>query len=521
MEGGGSVADMLVRARRGDRAVMSELIARMYRKMLHFARMRLAANLKLSVEATDIADEAALRLLKLTHLSCENEEHLENYFRAVVWSQCLNHLRRRTAEKRKTPGNCVPLEAVLQVEPERKATMGTVLVILDELAKDDNAFKMMKMYYAEEREVRDIARYFGVSVSAVYRDLKRAKIQLRMLLAPNGKGRTSQGTGAPRCIDHYRITRELGRGANGVVYRVTDAATGRPFAMKVLMCRGASKRLRWRFAHEVEIMQRLNIPGHSGVARFVHSGEVGAENPNGFESWCHGQPYYVMENIEGETLDRFITAKHSTRERLRVFARLCRAAEYLHLRNITHRDLKPSNLLVAPSGLPTIIDYGLAVDGKCKSTLVSDEGRFVGTLRYAAPEQRERKSALVGVRSDVYALGLILYEMLASKNYAGRALSDALRDQQVGADVASDPEDVAAFRYYLSAILATALAKRPADRFRHAGEFGQRVEELLARLNGRPQRRFPRFLSPTTESEKPLYSVFRREIAIARGAGHV
>lgn len=521
MKGGGSVADMLVGARHGDRAVMGELIARMYRKMLHFARIRLATNFKLSVEAADIANDATIRLLKLTHLSCENEEHLENYIRAVVWTQCLNHLRRRSAEKRNAPGKCLPLEAVAQVGLDERATMGTVLVLLDELGRNDNAFKMLKMYYVEECDARRIARYFGVSVSAVYRDLKRAKIQLRMILAPNGKGRPSQKAGAPRCIDHYRITRELGRGANGVVYRVTDAATGRPFAMKVLMCRGASKRLRWRFAHEVELMQRLNMPGHPGVARFVHRGEVGAESPNTCDSWCHGQPYFVMENIDGETLDRFMTAKHGTRERLRVFARLCRAAEYLHLRNITHRDLKPSNVLVAPDGLPTIIDYGLAVDQECRSTLVSDDGRFVGTLRYAAPEQREKKSALVGVRTDVYALGLILYEMLASKNYAGVRLSDALRVQNVGADMAADPEDVAAFRYYLSAILATALAKRPTDRFCHAGEFGQRIEELLACMNDRPRRRRLGFLSPTTGSDKRLYSVFRREVAIARGAGHV
>ncbi|MCH8147197.1 MAG: hypothetical protein IH987_04280, partial [Planctomycetes bacterium] len=110
MEGGGSVADMLVGARHGDRAVMGELIARMYRKMLDFARIRLATNLKLCVEASDIATDATIRLLKLTHLSCENEEHLENYIRAVVWTQCLNHLRRRSAEKRKAPGKCLPLE---------------------------------------------------------------------------------------------------------------------------------------------------------------------------------------------------------------------------------------------------------------------------------------------------------------------------------------------------------------------------------------------------------------------------
>jgi len=512
---------LLHRARGRDRAALAELIATKYHTMLAFAQALVGVRAGQSAVPADVANEAALRLLKVTHISCESELHFENYLRAVVRNQFLSYLRTRSAKKRCATGVRVDLDVAMPGVVDQRHTEGTLMVIVGEMAHDDDVFKMIQMHYFQEQDVPSIARYFGVSVSAVYRSLKKGKETLRALLAPDPSTHARASNGAPRCIDHYRVERELGRGANGIVYRVIDAATDQPYAMKILSTSAVSRRTHWRFAHEIEILQRLNSPGHAGVARFRHSGRAGSENPNATDSWCYGQPYYVMQNIEGITLKRFLEdSSKSMSDRLRVFARLCRAAEYLHLREVVHRDLKPANVLVNDDGQPTIIDYGIAIDGRCRSSLLRDERGFIGTMSYAAPEQREGRMAQLGVATDVYALGVILHEMLTGKPYAGVRLNKTLASMAVDPSIGRNGE-TAQFRYYLTAVLATALARSPSSRFRHAGAFGERIELLLDRYDRRARYSLSDLVSSRQADETPLHVALHREIALARIAGHL
>ncbi|MEX2081189.1 MAG: tetratricopeptide repeat protein, partial [Dehalococcoidia bacterium] len=204
----------------------------------------------------------------------------------------------------------------------------------------------------------------------------------------------------------YELEREICRGGQGVVYQGLQSSTGRPVAIKV-MKEGpfAGPDDKARFDREVRILGQLN---HPSIVTIYDSGTA---------SGCF---YFVMNYIEGLPLDAHMRAGTRTLEQtLQLFVRICEAVNAAHLRGIIHRDLKPSNILIDPDGAPHILDFGLAKVGEGSATpgaasipAITLTGHFVGSLPWASPEQATGSAGGIDVRSDVYSLGVVLYQVL-------------------------------------------------------------------------------------------------------------
>lgn len=274
-----------------------------------------------------------------------------------------------------------------------------------------------------------------------------------------------------RYIDQYRVECVLGRGGMGVVYRGKHVTSGRTVAIKVLRASLSEAADRRRFAFEAEIMRRLN---HPGIASMIHA--------NMTESAFHARPYFVMEYVRGVPLTDYARERGlSSRERLALMTRVCEVVEYAHERGIIHLDLKPSNILVDPAGQPKILDFGISqVMSIPLPFLREDGGPMACTPRYASPEQLTGRPSGLTPRCDVYALGMIAYELLTGQlpSYeSGRILLrlyDLKLDDLPDADVNRTRE----FRYYIGCILARSLHRTVNRRYISAGALGSDLEAL-------------------------------------------
>jgi len=222
----------------------------------------------------------------------------------------------------------------------------------------------------------------------------------------------------PATIGAYRILRIVGEGGMGLVYEAEQQNPKRRVAIKVIG-RGVNSRATLaRFRNEAQVLGQLK---HPGIAQIYEA----ATDP------ATGEAFFAMEYIDGPSLTRFASDKRlSDRERIELVARVCDAVQHAHQKGVIHRDLKPGNILVESSGdgspaaasspTPKVLDFGVARltqnsgGGLTESaTLALDAHRIVGTLGYMSPEQFEGKPELLDTRSDVYSLGVILYELLA------------------------------------------------------------------------------------------------------------
>ncbi len=209
-------------------------------------------------------------------------------------------------------------------------------------------------------------------------------------------------------LGKYRLQHVIAAGGMGTVYEALQEEPRRTVALKVMRPGLASRSALCRFKHESEILGRLR---HPGIAQIYEAGTHGGE---------HGAPYFAMEYIPGaRSITRYAAEQGlSSRQRLELFTHVCEAVHAGHQRGIIHRDLKPANILVDQHGQPKLIDFGVAraTDADVTiATLQTDVGELVGTLRYMSPEQCEGDAVELDIRSDVYALGVVLFELLTGE----------------------------------------------------------------------------------------------------------
>ena len=208
----------------------------------------------------------------------------------------------------------------------------------------------------------------------------------------------------PASLPGYEIIEELQRGGQGVVFRAVQTGTKRQVAIKVMREGSlAGRHDRARFEREVEILGQLN---HPNIVTIHDTGSVA------------GSTYFVMDHIAGKPLDEHVAdLRLGVTDTMRLFAKVCDAVNAAHLRGIIHRDLKPSNIRVAPDGEPRVLDFGLAKvsDTDVRTATMTATGQFVGSLPWASPEQTDGESVDIDVRTDVYSLGVILYQLLTER----------------------------------------------------------------------------------------------------------
>ncbi|HVP11128.1 MAG TPA: tetratricopeptide repeat protein, partial [Phycisphaerae bacterium] len=205
-------------------------------------------------------------------------------------------------------------------------------------------------------------------------------------------------------IKDYEILREVYRGGQGIVFQAIQKHTKRKVAVKVLLEGAyASPLAKRRFEREIELVAQLK---HANVITVFDSGLT-----------ADGRQYCIMDYVHGRRLDQHVREKRlPLEETLALFAIICDAVMYAHQRGIIHRDLKPSNILVDADGSPKILDFGMAKQmTSAAETLASMTGQVFGTLPYLSPEQAGGNPEEVDTRTDIYALGVILYHLLTGK----------------------------------------------------------------------------------------------------------
>jgi serine/threonine protein kinase/tetratricopeptide (TPR) repeat protein len=220
-------------------------------------------------------------------------------------------------------------------------------------------------------------------------------------------GAFEAGPEASHTVGPYRLQRKLGEGGMGEVW-LADQETPirRRVALKVIKRGLESKEVIARFEAE---RQALALMDHPNIATVFDAGTTRG-----------GRPYFAMEYVDGIPITSYChTRSLTTRERLQLFVQVCRGIQHAHQKAVIHRDLKPSNVLVAErEGIPSpkIIDFGVAkalLQPLTEATLLTGLGQFIGTPAYMSPEQAEMSPEGVDTRTDVYSLGVILYELLA------------------------------------------------------------------------------------------------------------
>ena len=348
-------------------------------------------------------------------------------------------------------------------------------------------------------------------------DADRMRVAILEMAKSEHAHREGEGKGAddeimPQQIGRYRILRKLGEGGMGIVYQAQQESPNRTVALKLMTSGLASRQMLRRFEHETQLLGRLQ---HPGIAQIFEAGT--------FDTVFGPQPYFAMELVEGQPLLAYVqTRSASLRDRLALFAKVCDAIEHAHQKGVIHRDLKPANILVVeerggsvpisesrgsrsssgdagqrdsehprtrhaehfPAAQPKVLDFGVAraVDADLQTTtLRTNSGQLLGTLSYMSPEQAAGDAAAIDTRSDVYALGVVLYQLLTGtfpysvdgsmRQVVDNILTAApIRPGTIDRTIDDEVET----------IILKCLSKEPDRRYQSAGELARDIRLYIA-----------------------------------------
>lgn len=276
----------------------------------------------------------------------------------------------------------------------------------------------------------------------------------------------------PTQIGSYLIRRRLGEGGMGIVYEAEQQTPKRAVAIKIVRGGEFVDEYRVRlFQREAQTLARLK---HPAIAAIYEAGRTE-----------DGQHFFVMELVPGVPLTEFARDRGpAKRERLELFRKVCDAINYAHQRGVIHRDLKPTNILVDSEGNPKILDFGLARISDPEVSLMStlhDVGRLMGTLPYMSPEEARGDTDAIDVRSDVYALGVVLYELMTGQlphAVKRKALPEAIH--MISQEPPRRPGTIdRTLRGELETIILKALEKDPDRRYQTAALLSEDIGRYL------------------------------------------
>ncbi|PWU09380.1 MAG: serine/threonine protein kinase, partial [Verrucomicrobia bacterium] len=247
-------------------------------------------------------------------------------------------------------------------------------------------------------------------VEAMLRDAERGQkiFGEETTVTPGADERLAEGPGA--VIGPYKLLQKLGEGGMGVVYMAEQREqVVRKVALKIIKLGMDTRDVVARFEAE---RQALALMDHPNIARVLEAGASAT-----------GRPYFVMELVRGIKITTYCAENNlSTQRRLDLFVQVCKAVQHAHQKGIIHRDLKPSNILVADHDgvpVPKIIDFGIAKATSDQrltdKTVFTAFAQFIGTPVYMSPEQAKLSGLDIDTRTDIYSLGVVLYELLTSK----------------------------------------------------------------------------------------------------------
>jgi eukaryotic-like serine/threonine-protein kinase len=345
------------------------------------------------------------------------------------------------------------LQSALDREPSRRASF------LDEACAGDHALRQhVEALLEADREASDF--------------LERPAIEAGTAPATEPASQSLVG----RRIGAYRVVRELGRGGMGAVYLAerADEQFRKQVAIKLVKQGVDSDAILHRFRGERQILASLD---HPNIATLLDAGTTD-----------DGLSYFVMEYVEGQPIDVYCTTHRlSTRERLHLFGLVCAAVQHAHEHRVVHRDLKPRNILVTEEGVPKLLDFGIAKLLAAEDAGIMANATTVGlrpmTPAYASPEQVRGEP--VTPLSDVFALGLLLYELLTERRpyqVAGDTPADIAR--AICEEEAEKPSTtVRSLAGDLDKIVLMALRKEPSRRYPSVAQF---ANDLRSYLEGRP-----------------------------------
>ncbi len=317
----------------------------------------------------------------------------------------------------------------------------------------------------------------------------------------------------PSTLGPYRIERLIGQGGMGRVFLATQLEPiRRKVALKLLNTSIAGRELERRFEAERQVLASLD---HPGIARIYDGGVVG------------DQPYFSMEFVDGVPLREFCSRNDlDLKERILLVAKTCDAVQHAHRNGIIHRDLKPSNILVRDvDGEPVVkvIDFGVAKVVPTESTssvdlsLHTEAGQLLGTPEYMSPEQVDPSGRTIDTRSDIYSLGVVLYELVTGQLPFARPTGDPVGflelQRRILKDAPPQASEVGDTIQELDWILQRAMNKSPDDRYASADEFAGDLRRFL--------KNEPLVAGPETSRYRARKFIQRNRAAVAAAAAIV
>ena len=281
---------------------------------------------------------------------------------------------------------------------------------------------------------------------------------------PGASGTAPESAMIGRVMGNFRITSEIGKGGMGVVYLAEHVSLRKRFAIKSLsQSLSGDPNFRRRFFDEAQRQAGLDNPNIVQVTDFFEES---------------GEFFLVMEYVDGQDLSRLITAKgHLTEsETLPIFRDILKGVGFAHANGLVHRDIKPSNVLVDKGGRARIMDFGIAIMAGGAEKSLTATGLAIGSPWYMSPEQIVRPQE-IDRRTDIYALGIVLYEMLTGALPFDGETDFEVKEQQVRATPPDPREKNAEISPRFADAIVKAMAKEPVDRFQDCGEFLSAIDE--------------------------------------------